>query len=142
MSLVFEVCCTIPPPHLDSKSFSLSSYIFSHFAAVLPRKTDFTLKMRCIHHMIPNRYINPSSGFYSWLFAPDHGGNRTTKLCLGTYLTPLVMTVRKTSKSYTLTVAYYQGSKVTSAEQSALEAVVFTDVSHSGTLLGYDTPYL
>ena len=58
--------------------------------------------------MIPNRYVNPSSGFYSWLFAPDHGGNRTTKLCLGTYLTPLVMTVRKTSKSYTLTVAYIE----------------------------------
>ena len=56
--------------------------------------------------MIPNRYVNPSSGFYSWLFAPEHGGNRTTKLCLGTYLTPLVMTVRKTSKSYTLMVAY------------------------------------
>ena len=24
------------------------------------------------------------------MFAPDRGGNRTTKLCLGTYLTPLV----------------------------------------------------
>ena len=48
-----------------------------------------------MHHIIPNRYIHPSGGFYSWLFAPDHGDNRTTKLCLGTYLTPLVMTVWK-----------------------------------------------
>ena len=37
----------------------------------------------------------------------DRGGNRTTKLCLRTYLTPRVRLVRKTSKSYTLSVAYY-----------------------------------
>ena len=64
------------------------------------------MKMLCIHHLIPNRYINPSGAFYSWLFDPDHGGNRTTKLCLDTYLTPLVMTMPNTSKSYTLRVAY------------------------------------
>ena len=82
-----------PPCHLDSKSFSLDSYIFSHVAAGLPRKKDFTLKMIRMHHIIPNQYIHPSGGFYSWLFAPDRGlrGNRTTKLCLGTYLTPLVI---------------------------------------------------
>ena len=58
-----------------------------------------------MHYIISNQYIHPSGGFYNWLFAPDLGGNRTTKLRLGTYLTPLVMTVRKTSKSYTLWVA-------------------------------------
>ena len=92
-------------PHLDSKSFSLSSYIFSHIVAVLPRRTDFTLKMLCMHHIIPSRYVHPSGDFYSWSFAPDRRGNPTTKLCLGTYLTPLVMTVCKTLQSYTLGVA-------------------------------------
>ena len=93
-----HVMCGNPP--------ALDHNIFPHVDVVLPRKTDFTLKMLCMHHIIPNQYIHPSGGSYSWLFAPDHGGNRTTKLCLGTYLTPLVMTVRKTSKSYTLRVAY------------------------------------
>ena len=37
-------------PHLDSKSFSLNNYIFSHVVAVLPRKSDFILKMLCMHH--------------------------------------------------------------------------------------------
>ena len=46
-----------------------------------------------MHHMIPIRYVYPSGGFYGWLFAPDREGNRTTKLCLGTYLTPRYMTV-------------------------------------------------
>ena len=101
MSLVFEVCCTIPGTRTYKKASILDRNIFSHVDVVLPRKSDFTLKMPCMHHIIPNRYIHPSGGFYSWLFGPDHGGNRTTKLCLGTYLTPLVMTVCKTSKSYT-----------------------------------------
>ena len=30
---------------------------FSHLAVVLPRKTDFTLEMLCIHHIIPNRFF-------------------------------------------------------------------------------------
>ena len=68
-------------------------HIFSHIGAVLPRKTDFTLKMLCMHHIIPNRYIHPSGGFYSWVFAPDRGGNWTTKFCRCTYLTPHFMTV-------------------------------------------------
>ena len=46
-----------------------------------------------MHHMIPIRYVYPSGGFYGWRFAPDRGGNRSTKLCLGTYLTPRYMTV-------------------------------------------------
>jgi hypothetical protein len=82
-----------PAPDLDSKSFSLNNYIFSHVADVLPKKIDFTLKMLCMHHIIPNRHIHLSGGFYSWLSAPDRGGNRTTKLCLGTYLTILDSTL-------------------------------------------------
>ena len=50
--------------------------------------------MLCMHQIIPNRYIHPSGGFYSWLFAPDRGGNRTTKLCLGTYLIPFDLTIK------------------------------------------------
>ena len=38
-------------------------------------------------------YVYPSGGFYGWLLALDHRGNRTTKLCLGTYLTPCYMAV-------------------------------------------------
>ena len=49
--------------------------------------------MLCMHHVIPIRYVYPSGGFYSWLLAPDHRGNRTTKLCFDTYLTPRYMTV-------------------------------------------------
>ena len=67
---------------------------------MLPRKCDFTLKMLCMHHMIPNRYNYASGDFYSWLFDRDHAGNRTTKLCLVTYLIPLYTTLRKTSKSW------------------------------------------
>ena len=59
-----------------------------------------TKKMLCMHHIIPNRYISILV-VVSTLVAPDRGGNRTTKHCLGTYLTPLVMTVRKKSKSDT-----------------------------------------
>ena len=120
LSLVFEVCCTILGARTCGNPSILDRNIFLHVAAVLPRKTDFTLKMLCIHHMIPDRYIHPSGGFHSWLFAPDHGGNRTTKLCLGTYLTPLVMTVRKTSKSYTLMVAYIKFYVRNSLERSGL----------------------
>ena len=56
-------------------------------------------------------YTNPSGYLYSWLFdkptasinvniefATDHGGNRTTKLRLGTYLTPLFTIVWKSIK--------------------------------------------
>ena len=61
---------------------------------MLPRKLDFTLEMLCMRHMIPNQhtYILVVV-FYSRLFDPDRGGNRATKLDLGTYLTPLFMTV-------------------------------------------------
>ena len=63
-----------------------------------------------MHHMIPNSCIYPSGDFYSWPFAPDHRGNRTTKLCLGRYLSysTLYDSVKKTSKSYSLDVAYCQ----------------------------------
>ena len=72
--------------------------IFSHVIVVLPRKSDFTLKMLCMHHghIFPNRYTHPSGDLHSWLlmFVPDHGDSRTTKLCLDTYLTPLFMTIK------------------------------------------------
>ena len=42
--------------------------------------------MLCMHHISPNRHVHPSGGSYSWLFAPDRGGNRPTKLCLERYL--------------------------------------------------------
>ena len=90
-------------PHLDSKSFTLGSYICPHVVVVLPKKSDFTMKMLCMHHIIPSQYIHSSGGFYSRLISPDHGGNRTTRFCLGTFLTPLVMTV-----CYTRPVAYKQ----------------------------------
>ena len=52
--------------------------------------------MLCMHHIILNRYTRPSGGFYSWLFAPDHGGNRTTKIYLSSYSSPFSMAVYKT----------------------------------------------
>ena len=79
------MCCPIPRARTCGKAFILDRNTFSHVAAVLPRKTDFALEMLCMHHIIPNRHAHPSGGFYSWLFAPDHGGSRTTKLCLGAY---------------------------------------------------------
>ena len=42
--------------------------------------------MLCMHHMIPNRYNYPSGDSYSWMLDRDHGGNRTTKLCLAVYI--------------------------------------------------------
>ena len=80
-------------PQLIHWTAVLRHNIFSHFVVALPRKSDFTLEMLCMHHIIPNRYIHPGSGFCSWLFDPDHGGNRTTKLCLDAYLIPLSLTV-------------------------------------------------
>ena len=87
LSSAFEVCCTIPGMLcVGTRPHSTPTY----FHTLLPRKTYFTLKMLCMHHIIPNRYIYPSDGFYSWLFAPDRGGNRTTKLCLVTYPPPFL----------------------------------------------------
>ena len=52
--------------------------------------------MLCMHHIIPNRYTHPSGSFYRWLFAPDHGGNRTTKVYLSSYTSPFSLAVYKT----------------------------------------------
>ena len=56
-----------------------------------------------MHHTISNRYNYPSDDLYSLMFDQDH--NWTAKVCFATYLTPVYMTVWKTSKSYTLDVA-------------------------------------
>jgi hypothetical protein len=34
---------------------------------------QISLKMLCMHHIIPKRYIHPSGSFYSRLFSPDRG---------------------------------------------------------------------
>lgn len=44
------------------------------------------MKMLCTHHIIQYQYIHASDDFYSWLFALEHAGNRSTKRYLGTYL--------------------------------------------------------
>ena len=44
------------------------------------------LKMLFRHHTIQYQSIYASGGFYSGPFALEHGDNRSTKLCLGTYL--------------------------------------------------------
>ena len=93
------------PNSAQLKAACTITYFYTFYCAI-PRKSDFTLKILCMHHMIPNPSNYPSGNFHSWLFDWDHGGNRTTKLCLATYLIPLYMTVWKTSKSYTLDVAY------------------------------------
>ena len=41
------------------------------------------------------KYIDASGGFYSWLFVPERGGNRSTKPYLSTYLTSLSMAWRE-----------------------------------------------
>ena len=56
LSLVFEACCTIPGTRTCGNPPALDPNIFSHVVVVLPRKRDFTLKMLCMHHIIPNRY--------------------------------------------------------------------------------------
>ena len=53
------------------------------------------MKMLCVHHIIQYQYIDASGGFYSWLFVPERGGNRSTKPYLGTYLTSLSMACRE-----------------------------------------------
>ena len=45
-----------------------------------PEAQNVTLKMLCVHHIIQHQYTHASGGFYSWLFVPDHGGNRNTEL--------------------------------------------------------------
>ena len=54
-------------PRLGFKSASLNNYIFAHVAAVLPRKTDFTLKMLCMYHIIPNQHIHVSPFIFVYI---------------------------------------------------------------------------
>ena len=69
---------------------------------MLPRKSDFTLKMLWMHHIFPNRYIHPSGGLYSWLFLLNRSRRQPNHQTLPRYLSysTLYDNVKNTKKWY------------------------------------------
>ena len=49
--------------------------IFSHFVVVLPRKSDFTLEMLCMHHIILSRTVAPRLFFWGFFLPMAESGS-------------------------------------------------------------------
>ena len=92
-------------PNLWESDHTRPRHIFTRYCCATQKIRFHTENVACMHHIFPNRYIHPSSDLFSWWFVTDHGDNRTTKLCLDTFPTPIFTTwhvdnVKKINKLY------------------------------------------